>query len=455
MAFLRQLSTKRLYEKKLIKKHLSDTEQVMLGRDPSCQIVLETKMYRMVSRRHALVRPYTERATINGLKWEICDLNSVNGTYINGQRVQGSQILQVGDRICLGHKGPEFIFDNLSHQKSTSPVLPQTKTTPPPVSFVSDINVEVEDAEDTGSITITQLFPIVSTGKQLAKKAYLYPGIITVVFVILMFLTVGKAGAFNLLLATYIASIAYYFVYQLCGQQKPWWVLFGAALTTVLILLSPILTVFIGVFHMILPGDVSVNPQQVGFMNFLIKMFFGAGLMEELLKSLPVLLALLIGRNLHSRWRKKIGVWEPLDGILLGTASAVGFTLLETLGQYVPDIVDNASLQLGVDGGELIGLQLLIPRIVGSVAGHMAYSGYFGYFIGLSVLRRRNSWLILGVGYFTVSILHTLWNASGGLNIFIFAFVGVVSYAFFLAAILKARALSPTRSKNFATIINK
>ncbi|NES74642.1 MULTISPECIES: PrsW family glutamic-type intramembrane protease [unclassified Okeania] len=447
MAFLRQLSTRGVYEEKLIKKYLSEIEEIVLGRDPKCQIVLETKFYTTVSRRHALIRIHTKQAKTTGLVWEICDLNSSNGTYINGRRIQGSQILQVGDRIRLGYKGPEFIFDNLSYQKSTLSVSQSVNSTSLPVNSVPN----VEDVEDTESITLTQLFPIASTGKQLAKKAYLYPGIITVFFVILMFLTVGRAIAFNFLLAAYIATAAYYFVYQLCGKQKPWWVLFGVALTTVIILLSPILTLFIGVFRFILPGDISVNPEQVGFLDFLIRMFFGAGLMEELLKALPVFLALLIGRNLPDPWRNKIGVWEPLDGILLGTASAVGFTLLETLGQYVPSIVDSASLQLGVDAGQLVGLQLLIPRILGSVAGHMAYSGYFGYFIGLSVLRRRNSWLILGVGYLTASILHALWNASGVLNIFLLAFVGVISYAFLGAAILKARVLSPTRNENFAT----
>ena len=454
MAFLRQLSTRGVCEEKLIKEYLSETEEIVLGRDPKCHIVLDTKLYKTVSRRHALIRIHTEQTKTTGLVWEICDLNSSNGTYINGRRIQGSQILQVGDRISLGYNGPEFIFDNLSHLKSTSLVSQPVNSTSLPVNSTGSAKVEdVGDVGDTDSITLTQLFPIASTGKQLAKKAYLYPGIITVFFVILMFLTVGKAIAFNFLLAAYIASAAYYFVYQLCGKEKPWWVLFGASLTTVLILLSPILTLFIGVFRVILPGDISVNPQQVGFLDFLIRMFFGAGLMEELLKALPVFLVLLIGRNLPVPWGKKIGVWEPLDGILLGTASAVGFTLLETLGQYVPSIVDSASLQLGVDAGQLVGLQLLIPRILGSVAGHMAYSGYFGYFIGLSVLKRRNSWLILGVGYFTASILHALWNASGVLNIFLLAVVGVISYAFLGAAILKARVLSPTRNENFATQI--
>jgi RsiW-degrading membrane proteinase PrsW (M82 family) len=149
---------------------------------------------------------------------------------------------------------------------------------------------------------------------------------------------------------------------------------------------------------------------------------------------------------LRNPWRDRIGVWEPLDGILLGSASAVGFTLLETLGQYVP--------QAGADAGQLVGLQLLIPRILGSVAGHMAYSGYLGYFIGLSVLKPKKRWQILGVGYFSASALHALWNASGTASVLLLAVVGVLSYAFLVAAILKARALSPNRAQNFATRIS-
>ena len=99
--------------------------------------------------------------------------------------------------------------------------------------------------------------------------------------------------------------------------------------------------------------------------------------MEELLKALPVLGAMLLGNLLKNPWRDRVGVWEPLDGILLGSASAVGFTLLETLGQHVPNIIQNVTLQAGSDAGQLVGLQLLIPRILGLAAGHMAYSGYW------------------------------------------------------------------------------
>jgi RsiW-degrading membrane proteinase PrsW (M82 family) len=295
----------------------------------------------------------------------------------------------------------------------------------------------------------------VSTGRDLTRKAYLVPGILTVAFVVLMFVAVGNSLLFNLLLSAYIAGAAFYFVYQLCGKHKPWWLLAASGVITMLLLVSPVLDLFIFIFRGILPGAIPDGEPSGNFLTILVQMFFGAGLMEELLKALPVLLFCYLGTRLRSPRREQIGVWEPLDGILLGTASAVGFTLLETLGQYVPNIINDVTLQAGAGSGELVGLQLLIPRILGSIAGHMAYSGYLGYFIGLSVLKPSHRWRILGIGYLTAAALHALWNASGSISFLILAIVGVLSYAFLTAAILKARALSPTRENNFATRFSK
>jgi RsiW-degrading membrane proteinase PrsW (M82 family) len=412
---------------------LSESHEMVIGRDPSCQIVLDSTTYGGVSRRHASIRPATTKVTQANdslTVWQICDLNSANGTYINGQRLQGCRQLKAGDHIILGSSGPEFLFE----------YIPDSMLRPGS-SFASQAE----------GVTITQLFPILSTGRDLRTKAYLLPATITVSFVVLLFIAIGNSLFFNLLLAAYLAGAAYFFVYQLCGKHKPWWWLGLTALATVVILLSPLLGLFITIFREIFPGRLPTEGETLHLGTLLVRMFFGAGLMEELLKALPVLIAALIGTQLRSPWRERLGVWEPLDGILLGTASAVGFTLVETLGQYVPGIMQDVVLTSGRDVAELVGLQLLIPRILGSVAGHLAYSGYFGYFIGLSVLKPKQRWLILSVGYLTAASLHALWNTTGSFNVLILAGAGILSYAFLAAAILKARTLSPNRSQNFAT----
>jgi RsiW-degrading membrane proteinase PrsW (M82 family) len=443
-AFLRLVSGNEAAFGSASRYSLLASKDALIGRDPNCQVVFDAMMYRMVSRRHAVVRPVSSSADAR-LSWVICDLNSANGTYLNGKRLQGTQELQPGDRITLGYDGPELQFEYELIPQATVMSQPAYKPLPPAAT-------PLQSMQKPDSVSFTQLFPIISTGKDLTSKAYLIPGMLTVVFVVLMFATVGHPQANQVIVATYIAFAAYYFVYQLCGKQKPWWVLLASALATTLILLSPLLDIFILIFRVILPGNLPSPQDTPTFTELLVRYFFGAGLMEELLKALPVLGAYAIARLLPSPLRERVGVWEPLDGILLGTASAVGFTLLETLGQYVPHI-QNTTQQAGAitAAGQLVGLQLLIPRILGSVAGHMAYSGYLGYFIGLAVLKPRRSWQILTVGYLSASALHALWNATGSINALLLVVVGVLSYAFLMAAILKARVLSPTRSQNFAT----
>jgi RsiW-degrading membrane proteinase PrsW (M82 family) len=440
--FLRQLPVIGAIGQNLERRYpLTTTQELVIGREPSCQIYLDsTGTYGMVSRRHTAVRPLPTSSS-SYPRWDVCDLNSANGTYVNGQRLQGCRELQPGDRIKLGNNGPEFIFECVRSYQST-------QLSSPPVA-----NAGGGQTFQHNGVSFTQLFPIVSTGRDLTSKAFLIPGAITVIFVVLLLAAVGRPGLFDLLLAAYLGVGALYFVYRLCGKPKPWWVLFGSAFATVLILLSPLLNLLIFVFRGILPGNVAALPQEASFPVLLFTFFFGAGLLEELLKALPVLGVFLLGYLFPRPWRSRVGIVEPLDGILVGAASAVGFTLVETLGQYVPMAIESvAKMQAGPEAGQLVGLQLLIPRILAEVSGHMAYSGYFGYFIGLSVLRPRYWWSILPIGYLTAAALHAFWDATAtSLGLLFLMLVGIASYAFLMAAILKARALSPTRSQNFAT----
>ncbi len=426
IAFLKQISDDRQnLDRREIVTTLGD-RLITLGRDPSCEVAIDINIYGSVSRRHAEIRPIfvNQQAEQKFEGWEICDLDSANGTFINDRRSYNCYTLKHGDRIQLAQDGPQFIFE-----------LESSPTTSSKTDFSQRPRSQIT------RITLTKLLPIFSTGNDLWKQAYLLPGIATVGFVVMMFAFLGQPQLFNLTISVYISLAAYYFVYQLCGKKKPWWIILGAAVFTAILLRSPILNIFIWFFYKVLPGTAPTG--QVNFVSILIAMFFGAGLMEELLKAIPVFALWFMGLRLDKKWRSRVGISEPLDGILIGAASAVGFTLTETLGLYVPNIVQSVATQAGgSEIAELTGLQLLIPRVLGSVAGHMAYSGYFGYFIGLSILKPSLRWQILTIGYLSSALLHALWNTSALVSFWLLAVVGIISYAFLVAAILKAHSFS-------------
>jgi pSer/pThr/pTyr-binding forkhead associated (FHA) protein len=76
-----------------------------IGRDPECHHVIGGKD---VSRRHAFIR-----ASIQG--YVLRDL-STNGTYVNGKRVDGSQVLGMGDVVRIGDQQFRFEADPASYE---------------------------------------------------------------------------------------------------------------------------------------------------------------------------------------------------------------------------------------------------------------------------------------------------------------------------------------------------
>jgi pSer/pThr/pTyr-binding forkhead associated (FHA) protein len=79
-------------------------EKITIGRSRSCSIPIPD---RFLSRQHA------EILRIDG-EWFLLDSGSVNGTYLNGDRVEERARLRPGDRITIGdneivimtHEGP-------------------------------------------------------------------------------------------------------------------------------------------------------------------------------------------------------------------------------------------------------------------------------------------------------------------------------------------------------------
>ncbi|HEY9826785.1 MAG TPA: pentapeptide repeat-containing protein [Stenomitos sp.] len=87
---------------------LSKKESTFIGRSADCQIVLRPK-YSTASRYHAKV----ELVEISGeFIWQVCDLGTPNGTFVNDQKIKDCHPLKSGDILTLGKpKGANFIFE--------------------------------------------------------------------------------------------------------------------------------------------------------------------------------------------------------------------------------------------------------------------------------------------------------------------------------------------------------
>ncbi len=73
------------------KRYFVDQPILLMGRDAQCDVVIPD---RQVSRRHAAI-------TVEGDQYLLQDLNSKNGTFVNGQELRGAHVLQDGDEIQI------------------------------------------------------------------------------------------------------------------------------------------------------------------------------------------------------------------------------------------------------------------------------------------------------------------------------------------------------------------
>ena len=318
------------------------------------------------------------------------------------------------------------------------------------------------------SPTRSQLLPLQANWRAVMSKGYFWPGIITVVAVILLFSFIDSVAAYTvtcfckvpavqngqlvlkyakvpvalpmylIVLALYITGALAFAAYRIIGKHTPLWVIPAVAAVTFMLTGSPLL----GIAHIL---DFGVTDLADKFSPLaILQGFFAAGLPEEALKAVPVALGVWAAKKIQDRghflWPLRVA--EPLDGILIGIASGIGFTLNETLTQYVPQQIVFAQYNLV---SEALAGQLLIPRVLQNIAGHAAWAGIFGYYIGLASMRPANAkWLVL-TGLGLVALLHGAWDTPGGMMMLLI--VAITTFALLAGVIMKARELSPNRSQ--------
>ena len=452
-----------------------DGGMLRVGRAPDCEVCITDD--KGVSRKHAML-------TLGaGGIWYISDTGSTNGTFVNGTQISVMTALYPGDRIRFGTNGPSFMFGERvrAAHASDTPRTPDPQRTPEP-QRVSRPGGHV--AQPQGSVHLSDILPFLTKDKSISTKSpYFWGGIVTVLCALMMFwildaqqqalqlattggnplnplsmqdrvaefnLSVQYSNWFDDLIGIYLCLALFTAVYVILGRKKPWWVLVGAGLVTAIVMETPIFSILHNIFT--LPtGEVDLDHTPFSPL-LVIRTIISVGLTEELAKALVVFLLVWVGMKATSPVWKRAGIHDPADAIIVAAASATAFTMIETLTvythaafcQYAADYCQSGSTAdiTGIGFAETAALQLLLPRIIGDISGHIAYSGYFAYMIGLAIQRRAHFWpLVLG-GWLGAAVMHGFWDATSSLGNVVQAVIGVGSFIVFITALRRARRVS-------------
>jgi RsiW-degrading membrane proteinase PrsW (M82 family) len=272
---------------------------------------------------------------------------------------------------------------------------------------------------------------------------------------------VNEAWQVFSILAIYIAFIINYYINQMCGRARSGLLQALVSVLTFWLLTTRLWDDWYDLFYRVIPAQSLEKSSNA--LAVIAGDIFGTGLCEEGLKAIPLMglalmsvafafLSLRAGSRLSAllcRIIEHFGLRDPLDGIVLGAASGSGFFIYETLDQYVPQAIDNAKSNMAFNG-----LVQLLARGLPELTAHSAYSGLFGYFIGLSVLRPGMAIFLIPVGWLGAAVLHGAWDAASDLahsaligapvQVVVQLVIGILSYALLAGAIFKARDISPS-----------
>lgn len=98
--------------------------RIRLGRGRECEVQPVESSDRTVSRVHA------ELVVGAGGGLSLHDAESRNGTFLNGERVEGDVPIRIGDKIMLGDGGPVLIVEGLGTLPSMPAAVPPPKPAP-------------------------------------------------------------------------------------------------------------------------------------------------------------------------------------------------------------------------------------------------------------------------------------------------------------------------------------
>ncbi|WP_254537177.1 PrsW family intramembrane metalloprotease [Halomarina litorea] len=181
------------------------------------------------------------------------------------------------------------------------------------------------------------------------------------------------------------------------------WYIYSADVTSKEPFVPIVLTFFLSVFFATFAGIVNTTlsfVQTLGLPGFVLFFFLVVGPVEEAVKLLAVRLYAYGSSSFDA----------VIDGAVYGAIAGLGFATIEN-ALY---IVQNT--QMGATGADLLVQQLSSSD--GSITafralagpGHVIYSAFAGYYLGLAKFNRENAGPIVAKGILIAALIHATYN---------------------------------------------
>jgi RsiW-degrading membrane proteinase PrsW (M82 family) len=174
----------------------------------------------------------------------------------------------------------------------------------------------------------------------------------------------------------------------------------------------------------------SLPPRLLGYV-------FGVGVREELCKAAPLLALALVSARMR----------RPLNGLVLGMMSGVGFAAAENVYYVYRTVSQAASVtaETGEAGNLVMPVYNNVVRMAMGPFVHGCLSGIFGYFIGLAAMDRERRAVFLLAGLGLASVLHGLYDTGVTTSPLLGLSVQALTYFLLMTYVLKARGLASAR----------
>lgn len=379
----------------------------------------------LVSRYHAAIR-----WAPNG--YEIEDLGSANGTYVQGQRVQGRMLLAPGQTIRIGNTELHFNHLNPAQQAPAGSVAPLTPGSPSNPGAVAATMIAQQPLPAQGAAPMRPAPPMsmpMATPQGAAQHPYYAMMPRRESALAHFFKTQGRKRYWRVFL---LGLLAYIVVGQvLSSTENPHLV------PLAILLASSLVPVVFVIFCWEQSAFADMPPAVVG-LTFLSGAILGlviAAVVENALiqpsstGGIDLGTAIIIG--VCEETAKVIAVvWflrdkrlrSELDGLILGAAAGMGFAALETAGYGFASFLtgfivtaQSGGSSLGVlfNGGLSVMNHALLMRMALAIFGHGVWTAIVCAVIwrerGQSTFRVTPSVII---AFFIAVGLHALWDWS-------------------------------------------